>query len=482
MRKKLFSVCLYVALAFAAISCNKTDFFVTSTEEIASVMTKSFNPLSHDPQTPIDFFSEMDFKEWTEIASIDDRFKACNVPRSYLTGMTTEAIAKSLIHYPLNYLILFYDDPREAVKLVLSKSNLHQEFIQRTDAARVITELFASLSIDMSTEKCDFDNDYEIVSYSNGLFIEYFISSGCIPGIFDGHYSMLLGQTAQAKLSQRESEHETFSSFSKYPLIEITEKIRERWEDSPSVTDSISLRSYAVSIQTFFKQSIHGFHFDEMTNAEIIYFTNTALSQYPNATLRGPASSKYNCHSYAWYDSSTTNETWINAEYNDVLQLSKFWTNDLYVSSTQSDAERAYYSSGDHSAVVLPSGKFLSKWGAGPLMEHDYNYCPYDYSNMQYYAERTTPLYFFTPINGNSPILVNQTNTYNFDPTFDFNYSVYVQYNEASSPTPFTFTEFGPGFYYLTCYTEGYYVLYLKGYRNGNCIADARKDIIVLNY
>jgi hypothetical protein len=101
---------------------------------------------------------------------------------------------------------------------------------------------------------------------------------------------------------------------------------------------------------------------------------------------------------------------------------------------------------------------------------------------MQYYAERTTPLYFFTPINGNSPILVNQTNTYNFDPTFDFNYSVYVQYNEASSPTPFTFTEFGPGFYYLTCYTEGYYVLYLKGYRNGNCIADARKDIIVLNY
>lgn len=239
---------------------------------------------------------------------------------------------------------------------MLSKSNLHQEFIQRTDAARVITELFASLSIDMSTEKCDFDNDYEIVSYSNGLFIEYFISSGCIPGIFDGHYSMLLGQTAQAKLSQRESEHETFSSISKYPLIEITEKIRERWEDSPSVTDSISLRSYAVSIQTFFKQSIHGFHFDEMTNAEIIYFTNTALSQYPNATLRGPASSKYNCHSYAWYDSSTTNETWINAEYNDVLQLSKFWTNDLYVSSTQSDAERAYYSSGDHSAVVLPSG------------------------------------------------------------------------------------------------------------------------------
>jgi hypothetical protein len=93
MRKKLFSVCLYVALAFAAISCNKTDFFVTSTEETASVMTKSFNPLSHDPQTPIDFFSEMDFKEWTEIASIDDRFKACNVPRSYLTGMTTEAIA-----------------------------------------------------------------------------------------------------------------------------------------------------------------------------------------------------------------------------------------------------------------------------------------------------------------------------------------------------------------------------------------------------
>ena len=113
-------------------------------------------------------------------------------------------------------------------------------------------------------------------------------------------------------------------------------------------------------------------------------------------------------------------------------------------------------------------------------MEHEYDDCPYNSSNLEYFAERTTPLFGFTSINGNQPVWVNQTNAYSFDSSFDLSYTVYVQFNELDCPTPFSLTQFAQGYYYLTCYDAGYYVFHVEGYRNGNCIAEARKEIVAL--
>ncbi len=237
-------------------------------------------------------------------------------------------------------------------------------------------------------------------------------------------------------------------------------------------------RSSSVTIHTFFKQSLTGFDLDEMSNTEIITRTNAAVTLHPNAILRGAATNKYNCHSYAWYNSSLTNDVWINATYNNSFQLSKFWTNDLYVSCAQSSAEIVYYSNGDHSAIVLPNGKYLSKWGPGPLMEHEYYDCPYDYSSLQYYAERTTPLTQFTTINGNSSVYVNQNNIYSFDSYYNMSFSVHMQYMESDYPLPCTLNQIDSGIYYLTCDDPGYYTITVEGYRNGYCIARAVKGIV----
>lgn len=482
MRNKLIITCLFAGLTLIAISCSKeTTLGVLETCVSNSIKTKSSdNALSSYSQTPIDFFSEMSFQEWTSIIGIDNRFRACNVTNDVLATKTTSALANSLLHYPLNYLVFVYNDPQDAIRLVMENSGLHRAFIQRADAAQTIAELFARLSIDMSPEKSCFDDDYEVVSYVNEMFLEYFICSGIIPGIFTGESSVILERAARDKLLQRDSERELFSLTSKYPLIEILNKITEQKEKSISASDNSQMRSSSVIIHTFFKQSLTGYHFDEMSAMELIDLTNTLLLQYPNAIMRGSATQKYNCHSYAWHKTSTTNDVWIMASQNDIFQLSKYWTNDLYVSCTQTSAEKVYYPSGDHSAIALSNGKFLSKWGAGPLMEHDYNDCPYNSSNLEYYAERTTPLYDFTSINGNHPVWVNQTNTYSFDSSFDLSYTVYVRFNESDYPTPFTLTQFSDGYYYLTCYDMGYYVFYVKGYRNGICIAETRKDIVAL--
>lgn len=456
-------------------------------EHDASIGTRSYgvednredrDSLVQISQTPIDFFSEMSFSEWTRIRGVENRFSACNVSNEILETKTTYALAKSLLHYPLNYLIFVYDNPQEAIQLVMDKSKLHQAFVQRNDAAQVISELFAGLLLDMSIEKSSFDDNYAVLSYMNEMFLEYFICSGIIPGIFTGDSSIVLERAAREKLSLRESEQEVFSQISKYPLIEIINRINELKDEPISVTDTSPIRLSTVTIYTFFKQSLTGYHFDEMSSTELVNLTNALLTQHPNAIMRGSATNKYNCHSYAWYNNSIYNNIWLYASINGNNQLSKYWTNDLYVSCTQSSAEKVYYPSGDHSAIVLSNGKYLSKWGAGPLMEHDYDDCPYNSSNLQYYAERTTPLLHFTTISGDSPIFINQSSTYSFNTNYNMSFTVQMEYNESNDPLPCTLSQISTGSYSLTCYDPGYYVMIVEGYRNGNCIARTTKDII----
>lgn len=406
-----------------------------------------------------------------------------------LDTMTTETLAEVILHYPLNYLIFVYNNPLDVVNLVLRNSELHKAFIRRPDAARVIVDLFSQTELDFYPGENKNSSGISYVSFENELFMEYLIYSGLIPGVFSGNCGDKLLLAALNKLERRESNSSIFSKYSKLPLMGLAEQASsEQGATISLLSNDVQTSHYALSysnaiaaFSTFFKQSLIGYYLDELTETELNYITNICTSAYSDAIVRGPATSRYNCHSYAWHSNSTTNRIWLNATYDNSLQLSKYWTNDLYVSCPQSSAEKVYYSSGDHSAIVLQNGKYLSKWGAGPLMEHDYNDCPYDTTNLLFFAERTTPLYNFTTVTGNSPIYVNQSNMYSFNPDYDMNVSVRLLYMTSDAYTPYSLSQTAPGVYSLTCYEPGFYNMYVEGYRNGNCIASVRKDIIVWN-
>lgn len=110
------------------------------------------------------------------------------------------------------------------------------------------------------------------------------------------------------------------------------------------------------------------------------------LNIYPNATVIGEPSSTYNCHSYAWNMTEGGPTAWLIAS----PDLHKYWDDGSYIQTTIAEAEKIYYSNGDHSAIVSPVGAGLydSKWGAGPLMRHAPSYCPYvSSSGMKYYKK-----------------------------------------------------------------------------------------------
>lgn len=390
---------------------------------------------------PLTFLPSVDSSAWTALRSLDERFDACSVPDDLLRRMTTDALVGSAVNYPLNYLIYVYNDPMSAVELIFENSPLHRELASRQDAPTELAELFSEsdYGFDIKT-----DLDDRQLSYTDEMFLEYLISSDRIAGRADAAAKDLLRDAVSEKAMQRLSEPDRYSIVSVEPLMAIDRAadlmlLEVKDADTPKIgTNAIAPIIDTTIIKTPLDKPITAYIRQELSTSEIKRIVNDIVNNYPDALFRGSPTSLYNCHSYAWYKNSTDNNVWIDAYINGDLQLSTYWEHDVFVSCAETGAIRAYYSLGDHSAIVLPNGKYLSKWGMGPLLEHDKEYCPYSTANIQYFKPRDTPAYTLTVL-GKTPVDLNETNNtyYISSPLPDLEYEWEVRYMDAEEPKPY---------------------------------------------
>lgn len=120
----------------------------------------------------------------------------------------------------------------------------------------------------------------------------------------------------------------------------------------------------------------------DFTNAEKQSTAHATATKYGVAIL-DYATSKYNCHSYAWHSSLTSNEFWVN--YTDM------YVNDDHCTQTSTPTVGSlvvYYGANNrilHSAVVTSiNGSSImctSKWGQDGLFTHRIDNVPTSYCN-----------------------------------------------------------------------------------------------------
>lgn len=335
--------------------------------------------------TPLTYLADVDHDAWVSLVTLDERIEACNPTQEELDRMSDKALAESIAHYPLNHLILTYNDPEDFIRVLAEKSTLHQEFVKRQNGADALVDLLDGATLRMETDAVRTKGSE--LSFGEEMFLEHFAATKDFQSSLSEAKSRKLESFVKSKFIERMSEPETFSDESLRPLLKM-EAAPVLTPDVPEITQDALLGTSVIYTLEGHYLSVR--RYSELSQYEINYITNSLSSDYPNATVVSPASARYNCHSYAWYSRSTSNPYWINAM-NDsgVLQLSRYWTNDAYASCTESQAEFIYYANGDHSAVMRPDGKYISKWGKGPVMIHNATYCPYNTSGRQYY--RTKP-------------------------------------------------------------------------------------------
>ena len=155
------------------------------------------------------------------------------------------------------------------------------------------------------------------------------------------------------------------------------------------------------------------YYFEQLTSEEIIYSKELVSQNYPQAVLLAEPSRFYNCHSYAWYMSSTSNRYWMNEPH---IYYSNTDLSYVEVNSPRVGDIICYYKSNGeniHSGLVVdtlngtPNGVcgnsnlFIveSKWGKSGLYRHRGDQCFYANElrgdEVKYYRPRTGSSYTF---------------------------------------------------------------------------------------
>ncbi len=471
--RKILSIFL---LSLAIISCQKEQYHDIS--DIIEINTIDKTVFYIEESEALTFLPSRDSSAWTSLSSLQARFDACLVPERVLDKMSTEALVESLMHYPLNYIIFAYNDPMTAIDLIFQNSTLHQELASRMDAPAELTKLFSESSSDFEV-KTSINEESKQLSYEDEFFLEYLISSDWIAGRLDDEYRSMLSAAVSRKIEERTSAPDKYSMHSLEPLLAIDEA------EGLSLAVAAARSGEIIGTRTVYTpygKEILAYIRNELTSDEITLYTNSVTENYTGVTIHAPATTTYNCHSYAWHMKTYANPVWIDAEYGGVLQLANYWTNDAYVECSEINAVHAYYSDGDHSAIVLSNGRYLSKWGSLPLVEHTKTNCPYTLTNIRFFNHRVGLPNNFTMLNnitvsGTSPVNLNESNLYqvsNYNHHWEYEWE--VRFMDAPEPTPFELIT-DDAQCYLTCDEPGLYKVIVYGKYQGYRISRGQRDV-----
>ena len=139
---------------------------------------------------------------------------------------------------------------------------------------------------------------------------------------------------------------------------------------------------------------------DDYTFYEADSLDNDYLADYPDATLIGSSSKKYNCHGYAWHRIEGGIDVWMNGLFDTTYYGYGLFpyidgVKPSYIEvMTEQEATKIGYEipnqtdSFSHSALPTNSlDTVISKWDKGPIMKHHFADCPYWYpeSFMRYF-------------------------------------------------------------------------------------------------
>ena len=319
-----------------------------------------------------------DSPSWNKYTTAYERINDLQIPATKLPLIPTADLLDICLDFPYLPDILFFDNLQEGYNVVSKKFNGFKELYSRNDLVPAIRakEKF------ILKQNCKQDSVY---SYTNGniavknLFLMLIciynncldrdIYNNCLTGkITDWDFSFssfhfdYLGQYIENKVKE--------ILYSKSILNQSKEKSLQ--SGSYILTTTITTPCGNVVPDTYI------FSGQDMTSgsSDYNYRVNYVHNNYPNATIVGPPSYKYNCHGYAWNVSEGGNQVWIGLNY--IGSDSIYWTDGSYIEVPKTSATKVSYGSANHSAVIYDETMFKSKWGNFPLVIHLPNDVPYD--------------------------------------------------------------------------------------------------------
>lgn len=319
LRKKLVSVLLVMAMVLGlggtALAAGDGTLDVANSEyNITEAYTYEVLPGS---------------EEWNSLKSASEKRQICYVPEDIVQSMTTQALVKTVVEYPLFPDMYAYTSVQEGIDAVSRYFPGINELLSREDALPHL-EAYANAETER-TEATD------ISLYNADILIRYLNTVSNTSASTLSAVSVVTVYTPKGT-----------------PVMAYYELT---WEDFGTTATEAKAQNIAL------------------------------LSLYPSASQDAPIDPSYNCHSYAWYQQSTANKCWI--DFPDAYVTDGSYVSATPAAGnriTYYDSALQQYS---HSGILISGGtspsniRVRSKWGMLGLIIHNADDCPYYDTNAQ---------------------------------------------------------------------------------------------------
>ncbi len=384
MYKKIF--CFIVCITIL-VSTNISIVTFDGTVQPYEEMEYNYDLVSKDDwenteigEYPIDVDSEI----WSQL-SYSEAAAACDMPKEYAESLTTEELVDYAVNYPFLMDIFAYDNFTDGMNHLVNKSSVFEELFSRVDC---YDELIAEyLELDIDYEEVSKSHDVCDTNYDIEVFIEIYLGL---------NYDLLSYKQAERFIEEYEVKFSSMneecqeSSFSTFVYDAIDEKmgaiptsaipenlttkfVHSSEECTVATTSSnykICSNCQALVLETFINVNgkdvlCYEWISGGMTAEDILNTDNYVTSAHPSFYRLRSASSKYNCHSYAWYSESYSNVYWIN-DPSPIYENANYWLLlDTQTGNLQADDRITFWSSGKiaHSAIAESSTVCRSKLG-----------------------------------------------------------------------------------------------------------------------
>lgn len=306
---------------------------------------------------------------WNRLKDSKEREAACQIPADALGRMTTDELIESVVDYPFLMQIYAFDTYEQGFAKLKASFNGYRALLERDDGPVKLLARYKATEVPVGGTAID---QSEVFGLSN---LEAILCQ-----------SEVRARLSEAEVTELEEQMETKhlrkrTSPDVYGMTVATgyEVIAEQTQPDGVVSASATYYVYTPkgTAVPVFKRG------EELSAAQKAAMDAWVTKTYPGTTVLRTATTNYNCHSYAWYSTSTANQYWMNDPTAYRTDGSYKFTSTWAVGRKMYYDYPGYHHSGNISAIYGSGGvsgtELYSKWGSYGLVKHRSNNCPYYY-------------------------------------------------------------------------------------------------------
>lgn len=148
---------------------------------------------------------------WITFNNLEEMKNACQMPENWLKHISTDDLILTCMDYPLLPNYSAHSNPMNGIKDVVEGFNGLQELSKRTDAAEKLVKFYGSLKV-QSFEEASSPGAYKDHNSVLKLgFLELYLASGYIKGLYDGNNYLNLKEAAERLLEEKFNAKEVYS-------------------------------------------------------------------------------------------------------------------------------------------------------------------------------------------------------------------------------------------------------------------------------